>query len=335
MRILYWSCIIVLIQASIINSQSSKLVLQTRFPDYSSEATGEYLIHPYDVVKIKDALVVSDYVDNSIKEFSADGTLIKVIATKGSGPGEVIKPYAMDFDKKNNRLYCADQGNNRFVIFSGDGQYLSSARHSAGRLRDLAADNDKIYAASFNRQDKTLLSEYTGGGQFIKNFGDFWDRRINKLKFMYQYLLYSSAELAVSQDSLYVIFEYLPIINVYCLQDYSFRQIEVKVNFVQNILKNNLHPKTVGNRVHIKDWIRGVVIDDDKLYCFALREGKMIVLDLRGNLLQTIEFAEKETTDAYAGRWFRCKEGDQFIFTDIIDGQILIYKLEDDKENNK
>jgi len=327
MRIMYWACFIVLIQASIVHSQSS-LVLQTRFPDYSSEATGEYLIHPYDVVKIKDAIVVSDFRDNSIKEFNADGTLIKVIATEGSGPGEVIRPYAMAFDKKNNKLCCADQGNHRFVIFSIDGQYLRSTRHSASRLRDLAAYNDKIYAVSFNRQDKTLLSEYTGDGQFIKNFGDLWDHRVNKLK--YRNLLYGDTELTVYQDSLYVFFKSLPIINVYCLQDYSFRQIDVKANFAQNILKNNLHPKKVMKKdaLKIKTWLRGAVIDDDKIYCFALWERKMVVLDRNGNLLETIGFVEKETIDDYSGRWFRCKKGDQFIFTDMTEGQILIYKLE-------
>ena len=88
--------LLVIINTPQLLAQQRQLVLDRRFPDPDSKIEGDHLVHPFDVVKANDTFYVSDYDDNSLKMFSADGRFIKKIAAEGYGPGKVLRPYDPD-----------------------------------------------------------------------------------------------------------------------------------------------------------------------------------------------------------------------------------------------
>jgi len=184
-----------------------------------------------------------------------------------------------------------------------------------------------MIAATYSYAKPYLFTLYDLKGQILKQFGEHFDKKINKLSF--KDFIYSDVDLRINQDSLYVFFRRLPTIHVYNMEGNFVRSIDVKVDFVKKTYPHNINPKKVveGYLYKLKDWMRGAFVDDDNFYCFALRQGKMLVLDHSGNLLETIPFAQKEPLDAYAPRKFIFKESDKFCFTDMREGQILIYKL--------
>jgi len=311
-----------------LSAQTARLTLVKKFPDYNSQRKGEYLVHPLDVEKYKDLYYVSDYVDNSIKIFSQEGRLVKVIASEGHGPGEVIQPNELAIDRVKQKLYCVDQGNGRIVIFTKDGTYLASFRNTMSRLRALAADNGRSFASTKSKKTNTIFRMYNGDGGFIKYFGESWNRKINKLK--YRDFLYSEVDMRIYQDSLYIFFNMLPVIRVYDRDGRFARQIDVKVNFAENAYRHNLNSGKVTrekNILHFKDWMRGAVIDNGIFYCFALREGYILALDQDGNLLKKIKFEKDEPIEAYKSRRLNCKVGNDFIFSDLASAQILVYEL--------
>ncbi|HVZ27288.1 MAG TPA: hypothetical protein VG798_01405, partial [Rhizomicrobium sp.] len=64
-----------------------------------------------------------DYITR-IVHFSKDGKFIKAWGTMGTGPSQFRAPHALAFDTAG-RLFVADRGNNRVLIFSQDGKQLA------------------------------------------------------------------------------------------------------------------------------------------------------------------------------------------------------------------
>ena len=133
------------------------------------------------------------------------------------------------------------------------------------------------------------------------------------------------------RDKLYVFYFHLPKITIYNSNGDFINKIDVHIDFVKDMYKHNINPQKVvkGNARSIKDWNRGACVDNNLFYCFALRKGQMLVLNRSGELIEIIPFADvdKENSDVFSGWWFRLKSGNDFIFTDFVKGQILVYKL--------
>ena len=84
--------------------------------------------------------------NNRIVKLSSDGTFIKTFGETGSGPGQLYRPHALAMDA-NGRLFVADRGNMRIVIFDQEGN-LESRWTQFGMPSDIAIDgNGKIYVA--------------------------------------------------------------------------------------------------------------------------------------------------------------------------------------------
>lgn len=62
--------------------------------------------------------------NNRIVKFSRDGTFIKAFGETGYGPGQMRGPHAIAMDPQG-RLFVADRGNQRILVFDQEGNFLS------------------------------------------------------------------------------------------------------------------------------------------------------------------------------------------------------------------
>lgn len=81
-----------------------------------------------------------------IKKFSKDGTFIKSWGTKGSGDGELSCAHAIAIDKRD-RVFVADRGNERIVIFDTAGNYINRWTQFGTPSGIFFDKHDRIYVA--------------------------------------------------------------------------------------------------------------------------------------------------------------------------------------------
>lgn len=75
------------------------MILLKSFPDPESEKPNDYLTHPYDLVLYKHYFIVTDAVESCMKVFSTAVELLRVLGSKGKGPGELIDPFVLTIDE--------------------------------------------------------------------------------------------------------------------------------------------------------------------------------------------------------------------------------------------
>jgi len=69
-------------------------------------------------------IYTADYKNNRIVKFSADGQWLANISEKGSGPGQLKRPYGVDIDGAD-RVYVAD-GNDEVDVYSSSGAFINT-----------------------------------------------------------------------------------------------------------------------------------------------------------------------------------------------------------------
>jgi DNA-binding beta-propeller fold protein YncE len=75
-----------------------------------------------------------------VVKFSRDGKFVKAWGTYGSGRDNFDGPHAIAVDAKG-RVYVADRGNNRVMVFDGDGNFVADWRQF-GRPSGIAIDRN-------------------------------------------------------------------------------------------------------------------------------------------------------------------------------------------------
>jgi sugar lactone lactonase YvrE len=81
-----------------------------------------------------------------ILKFDRSGKLLKVIGSRGTGPGELDQPHTLAMDSRG-RLFVGDRSNNRIQIFDQDGHVLA-AWSQFSRPSGIYIDrNDIIYVS--------------------------------------------------------------------------------------------------------------------------------------------------------------------------------------------
>lgn len=68
---------------------------------------------------------------HAVRVFDADGVFVRSLGRKGSGPGELNQPIALEWDP-SGRLWVVDFGNRRYEVFDTAGAYVTSYRMSDG-----------------------------------------------------------------------------------------------------------------------------------------------------------------------------------------------------------
>jgi len=311
-------------------AQDRKLVLLKSFPDPESEKEGNFFATPYDFVFYKGTYVASDAKDGCLKVFSSEEELIRIIGSRGYGPGELSDPFVLTIDERNGIIYCGDQGNSRISCFLTNGEFLKIIKTSLS-IHDLEFFEDHIYAAAYSEANQSLFFLTDKDGSIQKFFGDFFDKKINGLPPNYRRVLYGEVCLGIKDDNLYVFYERLPYIQIYNKKGRLQRTIDVKIKEVEKVYEKNIKApsslKKQGGRMGIAKWLFGACVSDDKFYCYAPYQiGTMLVIDLNGNLIEKIPFEEDLSKDMLIRKRFINKIGKNFYFIDFENSQINIYQ---------
>jgi DNA-binding beta-propeller fold protein YncE len=94
--------------------------------------------------------------------FGRDGKFIKTFASYGSGDGQLRSPHAIAFDSKD-RLFVADRGNSRVVVFDKEGTFLVAWKQF-GRPSGIAVDKqDMLYVIDSQSSDNHGAANYNPG----------------------------------------------------------------------------------------------------------------------------------------------------------------------------
>jgi hypothetical protein len=298
------------------------------FPSSSSEIEGDFLAHPYNVIYDDCVYFITDSKDNCIKTFDSNGRFINKIGQPGTGPGELINPVNMAMDTIRNRIYCEDRGNHRLSFFTTDGRFIRNIKILSGRIGNMIFFNNQIYLLSADPIKNSLITVYDTTGTIVRYAGNFFDPGFNALGHRYSQLLYSRADMAAYNDSLYVAFRFLPIIQVYDKAGNLARTIRIKNKQIADIYSHNTDIENVRSG-KMERWVMGMKISDNKIYCYSPGLLKcMLVLDMLGKLEDciNIDFSDGLAEEYGYPGFFVELNGDEFIFVDFRNACIHIFK---------
>ncbi len=98
------------------------------------------------------------------------GKLVKTIASRGQGPGEL--DFAVKLDVKNGKIFVADQNYRGIKVFTTDGALVKEFKIK-GYMWDIGItvdDKEHIYLGKFDFENKTMVSVYDNTGKKLRSF---------------------------------------------------------------------------------------------------------------------------------------------------------------------
>ncbi|MDZ7359344.1 MAG: NHL repeat-containing protein [candidate division KSB1 bacterium] len=121
-------------------------------------------------------IVVSDERLGQILMFSSSGRFLKLIAKKGSGPGEVERPYGVAFSR-NGDLGVIDVGNNRINIYDAQGNFKRDFRSlTAHPSRIMFDSTGNIFVQDSGSPGRPAIQKYNPDGKLLNEFGQIPER---------------------------------------------------------------------------------------------------------------------------------------------------------------
>jgi sugar lactone lactonase YvrE len=100
--------------------------------------------------------------NSRIMKFDRNGKFLKVLAGKGTGPGEFMEPHAFGMDSAG-RLFVADRSNNRIQILTQDGKFIAEWKQF-GRPSGIYIKDDILYVSdSESHPDRPGTHGYNPG----------------------------------------------------------------------------------------------------------------------------------------------------------------------------
>ena len=106
----------------------------------------DILVAPNGDLFVVDGHSSADTANARVMHFDAKGTLVRQWGVRGAGVGQMDQPHALAMDSRG-RLFVADRGNNRLLIYRTDGTLLDTW-YQFSRISGLFIDkNDVLYAA--------------------------------------------------------------------------------------------------------------------------------------------------------------------------------------------
>ena len=137
------------------------------------EANPQSLITFLGVVAVdsKGRITVSDMRRDQILMFSDRGQFLKQIATKGSGPGEVLRPYGLAFARDGN-MVAADIGNNRINIYDEKRNFKRSfLSEYPSPMRVMIDSRGNIFVQVPSMPGGKPIQKYDQNGKLVEEFG--------------------------------------------------------------------------------------------------------------------------------------------------------------------
>ncbi len=120
-------------------------------------------------------ILVTDTYNHRIIKFSPDGSIVKIIGSKGTGDCQFNNPCGISLDKEGN-IYVADTYNDRIQKLSSDGSFIAkwgTKGKGDGQFNypyDICIDSsNNVYVAdTYNNR----IQKFSPDGVFLKKWGD-------------------------------------------------------------------------------------------------------------------------------------------------------------------
>jgi hypothetical protein len=113
---------------------------------------------------------VSDVGRNQILLFSHQGAFVASVGEKGSGPGQMLQPRGVSFDRSGDIL-AADHGNARVNIYDPSGKFSHDFRLKAGAPLAVIEDSSSYFVVTSSLVETGTIQKYSQDGQFLSSFG--------------------------------------------------------------------------------------------------------------------------------------------------------------------
>ena len=134
------------------------------------------LSYPDDIaITSKGTLLVTDYGNDRIQEFTMDGEFISCVGSKGNGPLQFSHPTGIAINKTTGQVYVADCGNHRVQVLNADltfSHMFGSCGSDQGQFQypdGVAIDSQGlVYVADYSNN---RIQQFTPEGKHLSSFG--------------------------------------------------------------------------------------------------------------------------------------------------------------------
>ena len=120
-------------------------------------------------------ILVADCGNHRIQKFTAKGQFLSAVGTRGEGPLQFSYPRGIAFNAANNKVYVAENGNERVQVLNSDFSFYHMFRKSGSgkgqfhSLCGIACDTaGNVYLADTGNH---RIQVFTAEGQFCRAFG--------------------------------------------------------------------------------------------------------------------------------------------------------------------
>ena len=115
--------------------------------------------------------------NSRIMKFDKNGKFLKVLVSKGTGPGEVMEPHCLALDSAGS-LFVADRSNNRIQILTQDGKFIAQWKQF-GRPSGIYIKDDILYVSdSESHPDRPGTHGYNPGCERGFRMGSIRDGKV-------------------------------------------------------------------------------------------------------------------------------------------------------------
>jgi DNA-binding beta-propeller fold protein YncE len=127
------------------------------------------LSSPHGVCASDSDVVVSEEAHRISVFNRSDGALLRRFGSKGSGDGQLHRPYGLCFMSGHRHVAVADRSNSRVSVFSVDGEFI---RHvGVGKLSNPAAVACSAFDELVVADTNTRISVFSASGELLKTMG--------------------------------------------------------------------------------------------------------------------------------------------------------------------
>lgn len=131
---------------------------------------------------------------SNVNIFRHDGSFVTKIGTKGRGPNEFISAQDVDINLKNESIYLADGLQQKFLVFSKNGNFIRTFKipHTGAVTFKYTEDGILLYYQNYMGNIENSYNLLDTAGNIIKNFPNKypWKRTVPTLAFLGENIFY-------------------------------------------------------------------------------------------------------------------------------------------------
>ena len=265
------------------------LELVRKIGDIDTEDENIAFNHPSDIAVDKEgSIYILDSGNARIQKFGPDGKYLATIGGKGQGPGELMLPDGIDFDRNGN-LVVADSAQSRIKVVIGGGRDVKSVvlrDQSIRGIRSLGSGNYVVRAAAFfdrtakgegkKPNEARLFRILSPDGRTMNEFGkltDFGEPLTNEVG-------NASALDVDARDAVYISFMFQNRVEKYGPDGTLIWRVDRPLNYSTEVIKKGWMGQLGGNSPEMNTCTTGIAVD---------AKGRIWVVTLDRQLTKEVE----------------------------------------------